>query len=406
MIQVTLAQLKSDITPMLRGTSLRQVTDFYGTVARAANRMLARISPEETRRTVTMTTPFYDNLYDYALVSDYKQMLDIRPTANRQDMPGRSYFSQTTPRQFDINLDPNSFSIRWNNMVRSLRAARLPAGNVAMLDPFDSATSNGSWSANTDASGLYTEPLNYIQGNASLGFNLDGLTGAAYLLNTTASVVDLSAYHYEDASMFWVWIPVGTSARFTSFNLIKGDSATAYKSSTVTAKADGTAFTDGWNLLLFNWVSASTTGSPTNTNNTYRKFSIAYTAGAAIPGVLVDSWTNAFGQLYEIEYYSEYLFRTSTGTWISTPTSDTDLVNVSPSSYEIFKAEIMVDITKLIRTGSQQQVELAEWRVQLNGQPQNRYVKDPPYHGLYADYLSMYPSSAILTRTKTYDFDL
>lgn len=406
MISVTLAQLKSDITPMLRGTSLRQVTDFYGTVARAANRMLARISPEETRRTVTMTTPFYDNLYDYALVSDYKQMLDIRPQANRQDMPGRSYFSQTTPRQFDINLDPDSFSIRWNNMIRTLRAARLPAGNVAMLDPFDSATSNGSWSANVDASGLYTEPLNYVQGNSSLGFNLSGSTGSANLLNTTASVVDLSAYNYEDASMIWFWIPVGTSSRFTSFNLIKGDSATAYKSQTVTTKADGTAFSDGWNLLYFSWVTASTTGVPTNTINTYRKFTVTYSAGTAISGCLIDSWTNSFGQLYEIEYYSEYLFRTTAGTWISTPTLDTDLVNVSPSSYEILKAEIMVDITKLIRTGAAQQTELSEWRTQLNGQAQNRYVKDPPYHGLYHDYLSMYPSSAILTRTKTYDFDV
>ena len=391
---------------MLKGTSLRQITDFYGTAAKAANRMLTRISPQETRRTVVLTTPFYDNLYDYALPSDYKKMIDIRPTANRQDLPGRSYFNQTTPRQFDVNLDANSFSIKWNNMQRTLRAARLPAGNVALLDSFDSATANGTWTANVDASGLYTEPLNYVEGNGSLGFNLSGSTGSANLLNSTASIVDLSAYNYEDASMIWYWIPVGTSSRFTSFNLIKGDSASAYKSSTVSTKADGTAFSDGWNLLYFSWVSASTVGSPTNTLNTYRKFTITYTAGTAINGCLIDNFTNSFGTLYEIEYSSEYLFRTSTGTWIQSPTADTDLVNVSVNSYPIFLQEMMMDITKLIRIGNQRTQELAEIDLELNGKSESRYLKNPANVGLYRQYLDMFPSSDIITSTKLYTFDV
>lgn len=409
-----MAQLKSDITPMLKGTSLRQVVDFYGTAARAANRMLARISPEETRRTATLSTPFWDNINDYVCPTDYKQMIDIRPTAfpNRQSMPGQSYFSETTPRQFNINLDPNSFSIRWNNAIRTLRAQQLPQGNVATMDTFDvtisgvTAISNGIWSAEGDASGLYNEPLNYIEGNGSLGMNLSGSTGAGDIVNSTATVTDLSQLRYEDTSFIFFYIPVGYSSRFTSFTLRRGSSATAYKESTVTTKADGTAFTDGWNFLLFNWATASTTGSPDDTKNTYRRFGIGYTAGAAINGCLIDNWTDSLGTLYEAEYYSEYLFRTSAGTWIAVPTSDTDLLNVSPSSYEIFKTEMMVDITKLIRTGNQQASELSDFRLMLNGQPQSRYVKDPPYHGLYADYLSMYPSSPITTSTKTYNFDL
>lgn len=406
MISITIAQLKSDITPMLRGTSLRQVTDFYGTAAKAANRMLARISPEETRRTVTMTTPFYDNVEDYPLVSDYKRMIDIHPQTNRQNVPGLSDFSQTTSKQFDERMDSNSFSIRWNNMIRTLRAQRLPKGNVVVLDPCDSPTANGSWSAFTDASNLYTEPLNFVQGNGAIGFDLSGSTGTGYLLNTTAAVVDLSAYRYEDSSMIYFWIPVGFSSRFTNFKLVRGDTASDYKTATVTTKADGTAFTDGWNFLMFNWNSATTTGTPTNLSNNYRKLTVTYTAGSAITGCLIDSWTNSFGELYEMEYYSEYLFRSSTGIWKAVPDSDTDLVNVSPSSYEIFKTEMMVDISQQIRIGAERSNEVADWRLMLNGQPQSRYVKDPPYHGLYGDYAAMYPSSAILTATSTYDFDI
>lgn len=406
MLTITLAQLKSDISIKMKGTSLRQITDFYGVVAGAANRMLARIDTEETRRTQTLSSPFYDNVYDYALVTDYKRMIDIRPTANRQQQPGLSNYSQTTARQFDERLTPDSFSIRWNNMVRTLRAARLPAGNVTTLDALTSATSNGTWTANLQASGLYTELLNYIAGSSALGFDLSATGGTGSIENSTATSVDLSDLRSQDSSFIWFYIPSGFSSRFTNFKLARGESASAYREVTVTTKADGTAFSDGWNFLKFDWTQGSNTGSYTGETNVYRKFTITYTAGTAIPGVIVNNWTNALGNLYEIEYYSEYLFRTAAGVWISTPTSDTDLVNVSPASYEILKAEMMIDITQIIRTGTVRDRELADWRLMLNGMPQSRYVKEMPYRGLYNDYVIKFPSSAIITQTNTYEFDV
>ncbi len=406
MITVSLATLKSDIASKMKGTTVREIKDFYATAAAAANRMLARIDTEETRRTVTMTTPFYDNVNDYALVGDYKGMIDIRPQANRSSQPGLSHYGETAARQFNERLTPDSFSIRWNNMIRTIRAQVLPSGNVVVMDAFDSATSNGTWTAEGDASGLYAETLNYVEGNGAVGMNLSGSTGSADIVNSTGAVTDLSLSRYQDASALFVYLPTGTSALFTSFTLRRGSSASAYKQASVTTKADGTAFTDGWNMLLFYWNSATTVGSPDDTQNTYRRFGMTYTSGTAVTGFLIDNWTDALGVLYEIEYYSEYLFRTAAGVWIQAPTLDTDLLNVSPASYEILKTEMMVDITQQIRTGNVLISQLADWRLMLNGQPQSRYVKDPPYHGLYADYLKQYPSSRIITATRTYDFDI
>lgn len=423
MLSITLAQLKADITPMMKGTSLRSVKDFYGTAGKAANRMLARIDPEETRRTMTLTTPFWDNVQDYPTAEDYKRMIDIRPTANRRTLPGNSHFSQTTAREFNEKLDSNSYSIHWNNMIRTLRSQRLPVGNVVTLDDMSSPTSNGRWTGEGDIpttydsavnwdqslnwdSGLYTEPLNFLQGSASLGFNLSGVTGLADMVNTTASAIDLSAYNYQDTSMLFFYIPSGTASRFTSFSLRRGSDSSNYVQVTVTTKADGTAFTDGWNFLLFRWSSGTNTGVPDNTKNTYRRFGIAYSAGTYIKGCLIDSWTDSLGSLYEMEYYSEYMFRTAAGVWIAVPTLDTDLVNVGPASYEILKTEMMVNITQEIRIGNVRQAELTDWRLMLNGQSQSRYVKDPPYHGLYQDYLSKFPSSAIATVTRLYEFDV
>lgn len=390
---------------MMKGTSIREIKDFYSTAQAAASRMLARIDTEETRRTQTLSTPFWDNVQDYVAPTDYKRMIDIRPQANRDSIPGLSDFTQTGARQFRERLDANSFSIQWNNGVRTLRAQRLPVGNVTTLDTFDSYTANGTWSTAGDGSGLYNEPLNFVQGIGSVGFNLSGSTGAGNLVNTTAAATDLSALLYKDSSFCYVYIPLGTSSRFTSFKLRRGSSTGAYKEATATAKGDGTAFTDGWNFLRFDWTSATTTGSPDDTKNTYRYFGIAYSVGAAITGFLVDSWTDALGSLYECEYYSEYLFRTSAGVWEAAPTDDSDLLNVSYASYEIFKTEMMIDIVRQIRIEPVRSSELAELRLSLNGQPQSRYVKDPPFHGLYADYLKANPSSAITTSTSYYDYD-
>lgn len=406
MLNITLATLKSDITPMLKGTSLRQVKDFYGTAAKASNRMLARIDPQETRRTVTLGSPFWASVQDYAMVTDYKRMIDIRPQTKYRGV-GNSNFTETPARQFNENLNPNSFSIRWNNMVRTLRAQALPDGNCVTLDTFDGPSANGLWVASGDASGIYTEPLNYVQGNGAMGFNLSGVTGSAVLTNSTVpAALDLSSYLNEDASFLYIYLPSGTSSRITSFTIKRGNSISAYRGVTVTTKADGTAFTDGWNFILIPWWLGSNTGSPTNTSNQYREIDIAYTIGAAISGVLIDSWTNDLGKQYEMEYYSEYMFRTAAGAWIQSPTLDTDLVNVGPASYEILKTEMMVDITQEIRQGNVRQAELNDWRLMLNGQPQSRYVKDPPYHGLYQDYMRQFPSSAIVQVAKYYEFDV
>lgn len=406
MLQITLAQLKSDITPKLKGTSLRQINDFYGVAQTAANRMLSRIDPTETRRTATLLTSFYDNLQDYPIPVDYKGMIDIYPQANRKSQPGDSDYGQTSPKQFNMKMAADSFSIRWNNGVRTMRAQRLPAGNVTTMDTFDSPTENGTWTAEGDANGLYIEPLNYISGNGALGMNLSGATGLGDIVNSTAAVTDLSLLRYNDASMIYAYIPLGTSSRFTNFKLRRGSSSSNYVEATVTTKADGTAFTDGWNFLLFQWNTATVVGSPDDTKNTYRRFGITYSAGAAINGFLLNAWTDSLGTLYNIDYYSEYMFRSAAGVWQPAPLVDTDLVNVDSASYEILKTEMMVDITQIIRTGNVRVVELADWRLMLNGQPQSRYVKDPPYHGLYADYLQKFPSSQIPTVTLTYEFDV
>ena len=424
MLSPTIAQLKADITQKMKGTSLSQIKDFYTICQAAAGRMISRIDIEETRRTMTLASPFWDNVNDYVLPTDFKSAIDLRPTQKDRGT-GDSHFADTTARQFNERLASNSMSIRWNSGVRTLRAQIPRTTTTVVIDDFSSPSSNGLWIAGADMAaawdeainwdqgsqetwdnGLFTEQLNFIQGNSSVGFNLSGSTGVGNMTNSTASVLDLSAYNYEDASMLYFFIPIGYASRFTSFTLARGSDSGDYVTVTVTTKADGTAFTDGWNFLVFQWNIGTAVGSPDNTNNTWRFFQVNYTAGSFIKGCYLDSWTDSLGEVYEIEYYSGCTFRTSAGAWEYAPTSDTDLINVDVAAYEILKTEMMIDITQIIRQGAIRVAELTDWRLMLNGQPQSRYVKDPPYHGLYFDYSSKFPSSAIPVVTRTYDFDV
>ncbi|MBK3666172.1 hypothetical protein JJE66_33745 [Bradyrhizobium diazoefficiens] len=385
---------------------MNEISDFYGIAGSAANRMLSRIDPAETVRIATLTTPFYDNVQTYAAPTDYKLPIDLRPQAGRQNLVGNSEFSAVTGSQFMQHLDSNTISLGWNNGVRTLRAQRLPLGNVLIMDTFEGSTANGSWAAEGDANTLYTEELNFVQGSSALGMTLSGSTGAGDIVNTTASITDLSAYRYNDASMLYVYLPVGTSSRFISFELRRGSDASNYIKQTVTTKADGTAFTDGWNLLLFNWQTKTTVGSPDDTKNTYRRLGVSYSTGSAITGFIVDSWADSLGQLYELEYYSECLFRTAAGAWEYTPVDDTDIVCVGPATYEILKAEMMIDITQDIREGLTRDRELNDWRIMLNGANPNRYIRDPKDQGLYSQYLQDFPSNSIPTISRTYTWDV
>jgi hypothetical protein len=41
--------------------------------------------------------------------------------------------------------------------------------------------------------------------------------------------------------------------------------------------------------------------------------------------------------MYDLPYYSNCLFRSTTGTWKEKPTADSDIINLSTDSYKIFQ---------------------------------------------------------------------
>jgi hypothetical protein len=77
-------------------------------------------------------------------------------------------------------------------------------------------------------------------------------------------------------------------------------------------------------------------GSPDVTKTQYNRVTITYD-GTALSDVRVNNITSQLGSIYEIEYYSKYLFRdSSTGAFKESTTADTDIINLDTTSYEVY----------------------------------------------------------------------
>ena len=324
------SDLKSDLTAILHGTTIDQVVGVDALIDRAARQLLLDVDPQETKRSQQLNNQVYSSVYDYQLPSDLKgdKIIDIRPQVNRGlgDNP-----TQTYSKNFDLKKTNNSFDVKYNSGVKSLRYSKtVKAG--ALLNEADSITSNGTWAVGGDATNLTEDGIQFVSGSSSLNFDLDGSTTSGYIQNSTMTAVDLS--ESEDISSIFVWVYIPDTSIITSVDLRWGSSTTAYWNRTVTQTQDTTAFQTGWNLLRFDWNGATETGSPDSSAINMLRVTINYD-GTADTDFRVDNIISRRGAIFLIDYYSKFIFRSSAGTWQETVSDDTDIINLDTDSYNL-----------------------------------------------------------------------
>jgi hypothetical protein len=134
----------------------------------------------------------------------------------------------------------------------------------------------------------------------------------------------------------FVWVYMPTASDFTNVILRWGSSSSNYWSVTATTTQDSTSFQNGWNLIKFDWLGGSETGTPDSSDITYLRVTLTYD-GSAQTAARVDNIVARMGSIYQIEYYSKDLFRdASTGAFKENATADTDLVNLDTDSYNVW----------------------------------------------------------------------
>lgn len=366
---------------MLHDTDTDSVANITNLINRAAREVLHDIDFEETKRKTTTATTIYDKVYDYAAPTDLKmdRVLDIRKQVKRD---GGDRFYQTESAKFDTQKVNGSFTVQYVNGTKTLRIAN-QVGNTTLVDALNATT---GWAVGGDGTNLIKDTINYISGDGSLNFDLDGATTTGHIESSTITAVDLS--DGEDIGSFFAYVYLPDSTTVTNLILRWGDDSSNYWSDTVTT-GHFESFKTGWNLIRFDWNGATKTASPSSSSVNYLRFTVTYD-GVADTDYRLDNINFSTGELFEIYYYSDRIFQTSAGAYIEETTTDDDNLILEGYSANIF-------IYKL--------AEMAAQQVQEQGGSVDIQYFQQQYEKAKKRYKQQYLSEAIRPRNTYYSIN-
>ncbi len=380
---MTIDEVKGNLNGLLHGGSANDLTEIELMLERSANTLLSKIDPVDTMRTVALASTIYDDVYNYALPSDYKKLVDLIPQDNRNEWDRAC---RTLAGAFDLKkaIRNKVISIEGSEGSKIIRI-NWRSRQGKLLHNMDSVTANGTWIAVGTATGIQANSIFKKSGSASIEFDLvasgDGIS------NIGMTAVDLTD-ESQVADVF-VWYFFGSVTNLTSITGIWGNDITTkyWTSVDQTTQADGTAFKVGWNLIKFPWSTASQTG--TVAPATIDSFKTTIAATGAIANIRVDNIIFNIGRNFDIKYYSKYLLKNSVGTFIPKTTSDADVVVLDSDAIQIYHLENLIAAAQQSKNDT---YDITWAKQELNGNPSSPDLEERM--GLYAKYRGEYPSQS------------
>ncbi len=338
MSSYSVTQCETDLQGMLHGTTNNQITGLTQLINRAGRQLLLDCDPQETIRMVPIASAIYGGVYDYPLPTDVKgnKVIDIRPQYQRSPM---DMAIQEYSQDFDLYksiTQIQNFNINFNTSVKTLRLNIPQMNQGTTVNAADGINDNGTWSTFGTASNLQADSVNFISPSSSLSFDLatGGNPSVGGVENSTMEAQDLTNYLNQGANFWWAFLP--TASNFINMKLRLGSSATDYYEWTVTADFSNNTWVNGWNQQGPAWLGATVVGSPDITNIVYCRVTYTYD-GTAQTSVRLNQIVSNLGSIFNIEYYSKYIFRSSTtGAYQETVLSDNDLINLDTETYNLF----------------------------------------------------------------------
>jgi hypothetical protein len=323
---MNITDVKTSLTRKLKGASIDDIQGIsdYTLFAEAGKNVMAKIDPLETMRVYALN--LYADVVRYTPPADLKgkKVIDIRPQTGRTSADN---FDQTYAEEADRDKEDKKFSVEYNDGSKFLR---INENTLSQSIEFDETTKD-NWTAGTGVANIAEDEVTYAEEGRSLRFDIT--SGTSYLEWAGDSVVDLSD-HQEKSSLFrWVYWP--DVSLITSIAIRIGSSSSAYWTITGTPHF-GSART-GWNLYRFDWNGATQTGTVDEENMDYERVSIVSTSDDT--DIRIGKLSSKLPYPYEVVYYSNCMFRSTAGTWLNTPTADTDIVNLDDDTENIFLNE-------------------------------------------------------------------
>lgn len=336
----SLDDIQQEMIAFLHGTTLNQIQDILGLFNRAARRIIELTDPQETK-VVSQFGKVYQGVYDYTCPIDLKgnRVIDFYPQANRTLQDN---YSQEYNKDFDLwknYTDYTSFTPRYSSGTRILRINAVNLVQGIQLNAADAVSDNGTWTAGSNVSNVQTNNLFYttgVTGSVAFTLNQTGVQTTANIFNSTFNPVNLTQNFLDnDDEFFQVYLP--NAAGIVSLNYEFGTNlANYYNSGAITTNAIGGAFQNGWNYIKVPWTSTTTVGTPNTASIGAINLSITYN-GTQQNSVCINQFYSRTGIIFNMEYYSKYLFRdVNTGTFQEKATDLSNVVNLDTDGISMF----------------------------------------------------------------------
>lgn len=341
MAQRTLQDCFDDLGGMLHGRNANKITNPFSVARRAAQNLLIQIDLDELRQIGSLT--LFDQVTDYSTPLDLKEkaVLDIRPQYNAfKDRPVDDNLGSRMSKDFDLRRRAGSwFTVMNNNGLQYIRVKTHLQPSATELDDMQEIS---GWTAGGSGQNLQLDTIIFDDGalQFDIAFNAGNTSG--YIQSTALAAQDFTDIVNKSSAFVTLYIPnTAALAAIHSVNLIWGNDVTAnYYTRTVTTAQLGN-LKIGKNLLRFDWNGATLNpGATVNLAQIDSARVTVNTNGTAISALIVSDLFFSVGNIWDMEYYSKYMFQSKTGVWSDTPSDFTDIVNLDTASYNLYLYEL------------------------------------------------------------------
>lgn len=337
----SIQQIEDHLIGMGHGSTLNKIRNKEALYERAASKLLFKAKPLEIMRLMALVQPVYDNLFNYALPTDFLDIIDLIPQDNRQSWD-KDFRKPSGVFDLQKAFSNRTISIEGNNGAKFIRI-NWKTNPPVLLNSMDGYNSNGIWLAVGAATGVATDTIFKQSGGGSVVFN-HNVSGDG-IKNLTMSPVDLTLQNGVSSETVGVFLSNIPSA---IHSLWGNDLSTKFWTATpITTQADGTPFQVGWNTIKFDWSAAVQTGVVDPSKIVAAQITLDSTTGA-LGKIRIENIQFAIGRNFDIKYYSKYFFMTAAGVWESRPQAgiSTDLVLVDNDSLPIFLYECLKEMAQ------------------------------------------------------------
>lgn len=384
----TVADLRDDVSGLLQGMNLNQVTNLYGAFERAASTLAQKADPPEASGRESLM--LYDGVFYYPAPETIfgGALVDLRPQGQATYPDDYVYKVPVDVFNRTKCYLPNGYEITFE-YDKGVGIMGVTTPNTTPKLVLDTCSDVDGWSAGGDASGLALDRTVYYEQPAALRFNLAAAGTQGYIEKNISSS-DLTAY--EGTGVVFVAVDLPNADGITAIGARLGSSSADYYEMSATEGFLGAWVSGQYLLVALDLATATTVGSPDITAMDYLRVFFDYD-GVAQVNVRVGYVFISLPSPVELLFQSSALFLHD-GTLSITITDDNDQIILNAAAYLLYQYECAKTVAfqsgGTLSSGVVQTI-LAE----LDGQGNQQ--------GLYDRYRADNPSQELRTLGSYYD---